>query len=287
MALSLDLNKCVKCGGCVEVCPVGVFEQKGQMDVPQIVRESFCIECAHCMLRCPVDAVSVPGFSADKIVAIGKLPKPEEVANLLLSRRSVRVFTDQQVDHALLEKIVVLAASGPSGHNVQSTEFTVVQNAKVLKLVEQYTTETLRQGLKTLRNPLMRPVVKRVLGNNYEASVKLLPFNDFLVESHTAGKYSFLHGAPALIAFHGKPTKVNADVNAQLSIQNALLAISGFGIGGFYSGYVTLMATRDKRLMELLKVPKGNELFGVVGIGYPKTKFTRYAQRKPPQITWS
>jgi hypothetical protein len=47
------------------------------------------------------------------------------------------------------------------------------------------------------------------------------------------------------------------------------------------------MAPRDKLLLELLKVPKDNVLYAAVAVGYPKTKFTRYAQKKPPQITWA
>ena len=125
----------VKCGGCVEVCPCFVFEQKDQLDAPKVVRGSLCEECGQCMMRCPVDAVSVPGYSADKIVEVGNLPEPEEATNLLLGRRSVRSFTDQQVDHALLERVIVLAASAPSAHNVRSTEFTIVQNAETLGLL--------------------------------------------------------------------------------------------------------------------------------------------------------
>jgi nitroreductase len=252
-----------------------------------VVREGSCIECGHCMMRCPVDTISVAGYSGDNIVAVGDLPEPEEVASLLLGRRSVRSFTDQQVDRALLERVVVLAASAPSAHNARGMEFTVIQNAEALGLVEQYTTEGLRKMVKTMRNPFMRQLAKRILGKQYGATVKLLPDVDLLLESQMAGKHLILHEAPALIAFHGQPTKMGASVNAQLCVQNALVAISGFGLGGFYVGFVSAMAPRDKRLLELLKVPKGNELFGVLAVGYPKTKLTRYLQRKPPQIIWA
>jgi NAD-dependent dihydropyrimidine dehydrogenase PreA subunit/nitroreductase len=287
LAPVLDSDKCVKCGDCVKECPAGVYEQRRQQDVPMVVRESSCVECGHCMMRCPVDAISVAGYSGDNIVAVGSLPESEEVASLLLGRRSIRSFTDQQVDRALLERVVILAASAPSAHNVRSTEFTVMQNAETLGLVEQHTTEGLRKMVKAMRNPFMRPLAKRIMGNQYGASVKLLPFIERLIDAQTAGKHVLLHGAPALIAFHGQPTKMAASVNAQLCVQNALVAISGFGLGGFYSGFVSAMAPRDKRLLELLKVPKGNELFGVVAVGYPKTKLTRYLQRRPPQITWA
>ena len=287
MTVTLQSTTCIKCGGCVEVCPSRVFEQKTPQGVPEVVRESWCSECGQCMMRCPVDAVSVSAFSADKIVSVGNLPESEEVASLLLGRRSVRSFVDKQVDRALLERVIELAASAPSGSNDRSTEFTVVQNRETLALLEQYTAEGLRKMAKTMRNPFMRPLLRTMLKKQFGAYDKVMPFFDFVAESQAAGKDLILWGAPAVIAFQGQPTKLAVDVNAQLCVQNALIAISGLGLGGLYSGLVTGTAQRDKRMLKLLKVPKENVLFAAVAVGYPKTKLTRYAQNKPPKINWA
>jgi hypothetical protein len=65
-----------------------------------------------------------------------------------------------------------------------------------------------------------------------------------------------------------------------------LLAISGMGLRGCNKGFVIIMAPRDKRLLEMLKIPHDHELFGVLTVGYPKVNLIRWAERNEPQITW-
>jgi nitroreductase len=238
-------------------------------------------------MRCPTDAISVPEYSPDKIHELGRLPEADEVANLLRGRRSVRSFSDQKIDRALLEEVISLAATAPSAENVQSTEFVVIQNPETIKLVVQYTTEGLQRMSKALHSALMRPIVRMTLRKQFNMVVKGLPVFDFIIKEQTAGKHMILYEAPALIAFHGQPDKMLANRNAPLCIENDLLAISGMGLGGYYCGLVSVMAPQDKRLLEVLKVPHDHELFGVLAVGYPKVKLTRWVERNKPQITWA
>jgi len=288
MAPSINSARCTKCGGCVEICPAGVYEQKGPKIEPDIVSSNapFCVACGHCVMRCPTDAISVPGYSPEKIHELGKLPEAAEFANLLRGRRSVRSFSDRKVDRALLGEVISLAAAAPSAHNVQSTEFVVMQSPEALTLVEQYTIEGMQQLSEAMHNTSMRPMVRRRMGKQFNAAVKALPSVDFDIKEQMAGRHMILHEAPAIIAFHGQPDMPMANINAQLCIENALLAMTSMGLGGYYAGWVTIMAPRDKRLLELLKVPHDHQLFGVVTVGYPRVKLTRWAERNKPRITW-
>ena len=82
-----DGNKCVLCGGCVEVCPtsclklVGLDELAKSPDVDKLLAEEFgpgadlsqhsaiikdetvCIRCANCAMRCPTGAITMERFS--------------------------------------------------------------------------------------------------------------------------------------------------------------------------------------------------------------------------------
>jgi NAD-dependent dihydropyrimidine dehydrogenase PreA subunit len=58
--LEIDLKRCVgikECGKCVQVCPVNIFEPKG--DQPRVVAESQdeCILCEQCLEACAPDAI--------------------------------------------------------------------------------------------------------------------------------------------------------------------------------------------------------------------------------------
>lgn len=60
VTLSLDVDTCVGCGMCVEVCPHGVLAMKERK--AGIVDRDGCMECGACAKNCPTGALTVtPG----------------------------------------------------------------------------------------------------------------------------------------------------------------------------------------------------------------------------------
>jgi NAD-dependent dihydropyrimidine dehydrogenase PreA subunit len=57
VTLELNVNKCLGCGRCLEVCPHGVFAAD-DMKV-RIKDKDACIECGACAKNCPLNAISV------------------------------------------------------------------------------------------------------------------------------------------------------------------------------------------------------------------------------------
>jgi NAD-dependent dihydropyrimidine dehydrogenase PreA subunit len=51
-------DRCIRCGICVEVCPMNVFDAVAGAP-PVIVRQSDCETCFMCELYCPADALFV------------------------------------------------------------------------------------------------------------------------------------------------------------------------------------------------------------------------------------
>ncbi len=51
----IDNKKCLKCGGCVSVCPFGALELKDTI----IHDKSLCNLCGLCEKVCPVKAIKV------------------------------------------------------------------------------------------------------------------------------------------------------------------------------------------------------------------------------------
>ena len=48
---------CTGCGTCVDNCPAGVYELKGEKAVP--VNEDACIGCRLCESQCPQGAITI------------------------------------------------------------------------------------------------------------------------------------------------------------------------------------------------------------------------------------
>jgi NAD-dependent dihydropyrimidine dehydrogenase PreA subunit len=57
VTLALDLEACIGCGTCVQVCPHEVFKV-GQGKAAIIDRDA-CMECGACKRNCPTDAIKV------------------------------------------------------------------------------------------------------------------------------------------------------------------------------------------------------------------------------------
>ena len=57
VSLRLDVETCIGCGRCLEVCPHGVFVLENGKS--RIATRDACMECGACARNCPVDALSV------------------------------------------------------------------------------------------------------------------------------------------------------------------------------------------------------------------------------------
>jgi ferredoxin len=60
--VDVNMNVCVgivQCGGCVRVCPVGIFKKSG--DTPEVVakNEDECILCELCLQSCKPHAITI------------------------------------------------------------------------------------------------------------------------------------------------------------------------------------------------------------------------------------
>ena len=56
MAVKIDETKCIKCGTCKSVCPLGVYTTNNQTERPEPDNEK-CVSCGLCINMCPVEAI--------------------------------------------------------------------------------------------------------------------------------------------------------------------------------------------------------------------------------------
>ncbi len=66
----LDLEKCIFCGRCVPVCPFGAVEMLGPIkEGPLRIIEAACQGCGACAAECNYDAITMPYFTSEQIIA--------------------------------------------------------------------------------------------------------------------------------------------------------------------------------------------------------------------------
>jgi NAD-dependent dihydropyrimidine dehydrogenase PreA subunit len=57
VTLELNIDKCIGCGMCTQVCPHAVFAMREAK--AEIIDRDACMECGACARNCPVGAIAV------------------------------------------------------------------------------------------------------------------------------------------------------------------------------------------------------------------------------------
>ena len=124
---TVDKELCVSCGACAEDCLPQAIHMEGEY--PSIPNEEHCMRCLHCLAVCPTGAISILGHDpAESEPLKGRLPAPEQVATLMKGRRSVRRYKQENVDPALLRRVLDVAAHAPTGVNARQLWVTVIDD---------------------------------------------------------------------------------------------------------------------------------------------------------------
>ncbi|MBU6431923.1 MAG: nitroreductase [Nitrospirae bacterium] len=184
-----------------------------------------------------------------------------DLMDAIYSRRSVRSYTDQQVEKPVVESLIQAAVQAPSALNQQPWAFAVVQDGKLLA---QYSNRVKAHVLKTLKpqSPLYNH--REELANP---------------------EYNVFYNAGTLIIVCAKPEGVHAEEDCSLAAQNLMLAAHAMGLGTCPIGFARpwLNLARTKRA---LAIPQDYTVVFPVIVGYPMGDRPPVARREPEIVSW-
>lgn len=286
--ITVDIRKCTGCGFCVQTCPDNVFSLSDGKS--HIVGEK-CIKCSHCIAVCPEGAIisNVLG-SAMKFATfsekLGWIPQGKtniaDLVQLLRSRRSCRNYTSKPVKRDILEDLVKIGTTAPSGTNSQAWTFTIIPSrSQIVRLGGKVA--SFYKGLnKKAENPFLRLLTKFFLsdslGRYYRRYYKNIAQG--LREWDEEGKDRLFHGASCAILVGSGPEASCPAEDAMLATQNILIAAHAMGLGTCLIGFVVEAIKRDKSLKTCLSLAAKNTIYSVIAIGYPAEKYKQVTGRK-------
>ncbi len=292
---TIDETLCTGCGLCVDACPKDTLSMKEEKAV---VTGPDCIHCGHCLAVCPTEAVQVP--SLDPSLSAfntfqpkdGWLPFGEgdirDLVNVMQSRRSCRHFQETPVPGDLLEDLVKIGITAPSGSNCQQWTFTILPDRAAVERLAQgvgdffnrlnRTAEKtwLRKGLKLLG----KPELARYFRDHY-ATVK-----EGLERWEKEGRDLLFHGAPAVIVVGSRKEASCPAEDALLATQNMLLAAHVLGLGTCLIGFAVRAMGRDRGILRRIGMPDDETAYAVIALGYPKERYHRLTGRKQALLRW-
>jgi ferredoxin len=260
----VDSSACVKCGACVRDCAFKVLSVDDN-SLPAMPHPEKCMRCQHCFAICPTGAITFDGVkSSDAMEVKGlSLPSAEQVSNWIKSRRSIRKFQPDDVDPAVLDKVLKLLANSPTGCNARSLTFTCYPNraavdefrSAFLKAVEEH-----RDGAKLLPRWLAIPAIKLRKG----------------------GDDIFFRGASGILIVSSDETASGVTTpmeDVTIACSNFELIANANGIGTCWCGFLKLVQNEIPELLEKAAGIRRTTPFYAILFGRSAVKYARCAER--------
>ncbi len=285
----IDKEKCVGCGTCVSVCPAASL---AVIDGKATVTGELSLHCDHCAAACPSGAIRVDwvdpdalGFSTieghDSWVKHGDFDTAALV-QLMRSRRSCRNFKADAVARDVLEDLVKIGTTAPSGTNSQMWTFTIVSGrGAVEKLVVEI------GGFFRKLNALAKNKAARLYSKVFMKDKLELYFREYyetvqeaVDEWESNGRDLLFHGAPAVIVVGMKPGASCPCEDALMASQNIILAAHAMGLGTCLVGFAVEAMKHAASIKEMIGIPAHENVYAVIAVGVPKEKYKRLTGRR-------
>ena len=294
-SIDIDKNRCNGCGICVRVCPARAFtiiKEKAELT------GSCTFACDHCAAACPQTAITVefPEKEPFKFTSFNAGKPPENRSNvsiailvdIMRARRSCRVYREKPINREILEDLVKIGLTAPSGTNSQKWTFTIIDShPKMLAFGESIATYYKKLNrlaefgwLRKLLKLCGQPELDRYFKEYYDS------IREALSQWYEQKEDRLFHGANAAILVGAEPGASCPQDDALLATQNILLAAETMGLGSCLIGFAVEALHRDRKIKKTLKIPADETIYTVIALGYPAITFQRPASRRKVPVRW-
>jgi nitroreductase/Pyruvate/2-oxoacid:ferredoxin oxidoreductase delta subunit len=286
----IDQAVCIGCGTCVDVCPdetISISEGKA------CVTGSESLNCDHCAAACPEDAIKVTAI--DQTLSQYQTFETREdwnphgqydtadLVNLMRSRRSCRNFQVEPLTGDILDDLVKIGITAPSGSNCQMWSFTTLPDRESVLAYGEKIMGFFSRLNRLARNfwlrKLMKMIGRKQLDWYYENHYQSV--QDALDSWKNGGKDTLFHGAQALIIVGSKKAASCPAEDALLATQNILLAAHSMGLGTCLIGFAIEAMKEDVEIRKYIEIPENEDPYAVIALGYPAETYRAVSGRKP------
>jgi nitroreductase len=192
----------------------------------------------------------------------------EQAVQFLRSRRSVRRFQNKSVEKEKILRLIELARYAPSSGNTQLVRWLVFTDKDQIKEFSRMTVDCLREMLRNGRRSAIPPYIARI------------------VSAWDAGHDGVSRDAPVVIVASAPGKALHGMADLILSMSYLDLAAPTLGLGTCWSGLFQRGLLEWPPLREAMGLPEGHTHHFPIMLGYPKIKYHRLPERKPPIINW-
>lgn len=182
------------------------------------------------------------------------------ILEVIKSRRSVRVYKEEQIKDEELQQILEGGLWAPSGTNEQSWHFTVVQNPELINELSIKTKETISKS-----------------------------DNDYLRKLGENEQFNVFYKAPTVIIVSGNEKSITPMEDTSAAVQNMMLVAESLSIGSCWIGTVAPLFSDPEigaTYREKCGIPKGYKVIHAICVGYKKLEKQTPPSRKENKVNY-
>jgi nitroreductase len=235
------------------------------------------------MAVCPQGCITVNGrcFSPEDVVEPARDAVPasyNQLFDLMLKRRSVRNFTDEEVSHEHITKIITAATTAPMGIPPSEVGVTVLAGREKVAAFREDLIAQIRRMKRILAKPMvyvMRPFMSK---EAFGAFVSFVPaLFDAIDQGGRRGEDWLFYHAPLVMVFH--TSSFGDPVDCHIAAAYATLAAEALGLGSCMIGSVGPVLKNCSKLKEKYGIPVKNQPGLAVILGHPAVEYRRNLRR--------
>ncbi|MGD0717163.1 MAG: nitroreductase family protein [Halobacteriota archaeon] len=170
-----------------------------------------------------------------------------DFTELIMSRRSVRKYKEEQIPEESLQAILKAGIYAPNGGNTQMWHFTVLQKQNTLKELNE--------------------LIRKAFAKNADSDNRFIKGAAKVAQSDM---YCFYYRAPTLILVSSDVANPNAIADCACAVENILLAAHAEGIGSVYINAPTWFDDDPgvRALLTKIGLPQNYHVCASAAIGY-------------------
>lgn len=215
----------------------------------------------------------------------------EEIERLIRNRRSVRLYSREDVPDEMIAKLIDLAHWAPSGMNAQPWKFLVIKKRELIEEIKQATLKGMRFTLKVFTGKSPGWKILKALWKFFLPSQARTIDPRVLqgMKAHTKEKGAdVFHNAPVLILVLGHRGSSTALEDCSAATQNLILAAHAYGLGTCWIGFTEKFLPKfaSKKLKKTLGIGGDWFLATAIVLGYPAANYDAPVERDEPAIVW-
>jgi nitroreductase len=242
------------------------------------IDHALCSTCTQCIAICPQRALSWDHVEPAAYDG-GRLPAPEELAELFKQRRTIRRFRPRAIDRSLVEEIVGFGIYAPT--NNYALRAVVVDDPAVMESLDAVIMRFVR-GVYTLfyRSELVFRLVGALTpAVDAKGRVKM-------ARVLTEGRVS--ETLPAAVVFVvGDRRILLSEASAQYALYNMILYAQTRGIGSRINAAGPITLDRSRAARRRLGLESREHVLATVELGYPAVRFRNRVEGKTMPIAWN